>query len=136
MFCFLESIMMEIDHIAIYVSNLEVVKDFFIAYFRAEANEMYHNPKTGLRSYFLSFDNGCRIEIMSRPEVHETVFDEFRAGFIHLSFSVGGRKAVDTLTARLEEDGYVVLSGPRMTGDGYYESCIKGIENLLIEICE
>lgn len=127
---------MKIDHIAIYVNDLEAVKDFLIAYFHAVANEMYHNPRTGLRSYFLSFNGDCRVEIMARPEVRPALFEEFRVGYTHLSFSVGGKEAVDALTARLKGDGYEVLSGPRTTGDGYYESSVKGIENLVIEICE
>ena len=47
---------------------------------------------------------------------------------------LGSREAVDELTCRLGSDGYEVLSGPRTTGDGYYESCILGPENNLIEI--
>ncbi len=127
---------MKVDHIAIYVRNLEVVRQFFIDYFGAVSNEMYHNPRTGLRSYFLSFGSGCRVEIMARPEVCEVEFDEYRAGFIHLSFKAGGREMVDALTARLKADGYEVLSGPRTTGDGFYESCVKAVEGLMIEICE
>ena len=41
---------------------------------------------------------------------------------------------MDALTARLNADGYEVISGPRMTGDGYYESCIVAIEQNLIEL--
>lgn len=125
---------MRIDHIAVYVSDLESAKEFFIKYFDAVSNRMYHNPSTGFRSYFLSFDNGCRIELMNRPEVHETAFDEYRHGFSHLSFSAGSKKDVDRLTERLKTDGYDVLSGPRITGDGYYESCVKCFEKIIIEI--
>lgn len=126
-----------INHIAMYVADLELTKDFFIRYFDAKANEMYHNPRTGLRSYFLSFDgNDVSLEIMNRPDVLAQEKSVYRTGFIHLSFSVGGKEKVDELTDTLKIAGYKVLSGPRTTGDGYYESCIVGPEDNLIEIME
>lgn len=127
---------MKLDHIALYVFDLEQAKDFFTHYFNATANDMYHNPRTGLKTYFLSFTDGARLEIMQRPNVAPAPFDEFRQGYIHISFSVGSKENVDSLTRQLEGDGYKVLSGPRLTGDGYYESCVQGFENNLIEITE
>ena len=125
---------MKIDHIAIYVNNLEGAKDFFIKYFGGKPNELYHNPRTGLRTYILTFDDGARLELMTRPNMDDAKKSEFRTGFIHLSFAVGSKYAVDELTKTLLKDGYRVLSGPRTTGDGYYESCIEGFEGNLIEI--
>lgn len=127
---------MKLDHIAMYVNDLEAAKAFFTRYFGATSNEMYHNPRTGLKSYFLSFDNGARLEIMSRPEVVDESKKPFRTGYIHIAFSVGGKQQVDSITKRLQDDGYAVISGPRTTGDGYYESCIVGPEGNLIEITE
>ena len=103
-------------------------------YFNAAPNEMYHNKKTGFKSYFLSFDVGSRLEVMSRPGLAGKEENHLRCGYIHLAFSVGGKEAVDALTEKLQNDGYEVVSGPRTTGDGYYESCVKGPENNLIEI--
>lgn len=125
---------MRIDHIALYVCDLEGAKEFFETFFNSKANEMYHNPKTGLKTYFLSFDNGARLEIMQHPDVESSIFNKYRKGFIHLAFSVGSKEKVDSLTDELERHGYKVLSGPRITGDGYYESCIQGFEDNLIEI--
>lgn len=125
---------MRIDHIALYVHDLEGAKDFFRTFFNATANEKYYNPKTGLKTYFLSFDNGARLEIMHHPEIESSTFKNFRQGYIHLAFSVGSKEKVDSLTRQLEQHGYVVISGPRITGDGYYESCIKGFEDNLFEI--
>ena len=59
---------MKLDHMALYVFDLEQAKDFFIRYFNATANNMYHNPRTGLKTYFLSFTDGARLEIMQRPD--------------------------------------------------------------------
>ena len=127
---------MKIDHVALYVRDLDGAKDFFVKYFQALPSEQYHNPKTNFKSYFLSFDGGARLEIMTRPELHEQNHTHMRTGFIHLSFRVGNREMVDKLTSLLKTDGFEVVSGPRVTGDGYYESQIAGFEGNIIEITE
>ncbi len=119
-----------------YVQNLEAAKDFFVRFFGAHANEMYHNPRTGLKTYFLSFGDGARLEIMQHPDMTMTERALHRQGYIHLSFSVGGKEEVDRLTQTLAQAGYEVLSGPRTTGDGYYESCVLGPEGNQLEITE
>lgn len=109
-------------------------KRFFIKYFDAKAGERYYNPQTEFQSYFLSFDGGARLEIMQKPRVSNLRKELARIGLIHVAFSVGSREKVDELTKRLQEDGYKVISGPRVTGDGYYESCIFDVEDNQIEI--
>lgn len=123
---------MKIEHIGLFVSDLDAAKDFFIKYFCATASEKYINPNKGFSSYFLAFGDGSRIEIMTC----EGMNSQKALGNCHISFSVGGKDTVDELTARLKADGYVVADGPRTTGDGYYESCIVGIDGNLIEITE
>ena len=125
---------MRIEHIAMYVNDLERARDFFIKYFGAVSNAGYHNKNTGFRSYFLSFDEEARLEIMNSPGMQDAEKTSARTGFIHIAFSLGSREKVDELTAVLREDGFEVLSGPRTTGDGYYESCIVGVEGNQIEI--
>ncbi len=71
---------------------------------------------------------------MTRPDLPDQFDTQLRTGYIHLAFSVGSRDEVDSLTRQLEENGYEVVSSPRITGDGYYESCISGPEGNLIEI--
>lgn len=127
---------MYIEHIAMYVKDLEKTKDFFVKYFNAKANTGYHNKTTDFRSYFLSFDDGARLEIMNRPGMVECEKPLTKMGYIHIAFSLGSKEAVDRLTEQLRMDGYDVVSGPRTTGDGYYESCIIGIEGNQIEITE
>lgn len=117
-----------------YVMDLEKMKDFFVKYFNASTNEMYHNKSTNFKSYFLSFDDSSRLEIMTRPEVMDGDRNPVACGFIHMAMSVGSKEIVDSLTAKLKADNYEVVSGPRTTGDGCYESCILGPENNLIEI--
>ena len=126
--------MIRIDHTALYVNDLEGAKEFFIRYFDATSNEMYHNPRTGFRSYFLTFGDGARLEIMNKPQLRDDEKHVNRTGYIHLSFSVGSKEGVDALSARLNADGYAVIDGPRTTGDGYYECCVMGFEGNLIEI--
>ena len=125
---------MKIEHIAMYVNDLEAAKDFFVTYLDGIANELYHNKSTDFRSYFISFDDGARLEIMTKPEISDPAKDNARTGYAHVAFSVGSAEKVDELTALLKDDGYEVLSGPRTTGDGYYESCIVAVEGNQIEI--
>lgn len=125
---------MKIAHVAMYVNELEKARDFFVNYLEATSNEGYHNPKTGFRSYFLSFADGARLEIMTKPDLTDSGDFLNRFGYAHVAFSVGSQEKVDALTARLRADGYPVLSGPRITGDGYYESCILAVEGNQIEI--
>ena len=125
---------MKIEHIALYVEDLEETKNFFIKYLGAKANNGYHNPRTNFRSYFLSFEDGARLEIMQRPEMVNLPKEAARTGYAHIAFSVGSREKVDALTAELKADGYEVVSGPRITGDGYYESCIVAMEGNQVEI--
>ena len=128
---------MRIDHIALFCRDLEVMRQFFLDYFEAASNELYHNPRTGLRTYILSFTEGStRLELMQRPDVADADPSVAATGFIHVSFAVGSKRGVDLLTRRLADDGYPVVSGPRTTGDGYYESCILGPEGIQIEVTE
>lgn len=122
---------MNIEHVAMYVSDLEKAKAFFVHYFGAESNDLYHNPRTGFRSYFLRFEGGTRLEIMNKPGLEPA---SGGLGFAHIAFSMGSKEQVDALTARLKADGYTVASGPRTTGDGYYESCVLDSEGNQIEI--
>lgn len=126
---------MKINHVAIYTKNLEKSKEFYEKYFNAKSNDRYHNPKTGLQTYFLSFPGSdVRLEIMTRPELTDRNDKIMNEGFIHLAFSTGSKEEVDSLTKKLTEDGFRCLSGPRTTGDGYYESVVEDIDGNLIEI--
>lgn len=126
---------MKIEHTALYVSDLERARDFFVKYFGAVSNDLYHNTKTDFKSYFLSFDGGTRLEIMHRPEVSEKNAEP-RLGYAHIAFSVGSRENVNALTERLRADGFQISSEPRVTGDGYYESCVADFDGNIIEITE
>ena len=125
---------MKIEHIAMYVNDLEAAKDFFVRYFGGRSNAGYHNRTTDFRSFFISFDDGARLEIMKKPEMTDDRKVLDRTGYTHIAFSVGSMEKVDELTRRLQADGYTVTSGPRTTGDGYYESCVVAIEENLVEI--
>lgn len=125
---------MKIEHIAMYVNDLDKTKEFFEKYFDAKSNDIYHNKNTDFKSYFLTFDDGARLEIMNKPKMNDSEKSLVQTGFIHIAFSVGSKEKVYELTMELKRDGYAVISGPRTTGDGYYESCIVGIEGNQIEI--
>lgn len=125
---------MNIEHIALYVKDLEKSRNFYIKYFKAVCGEKYHNPKTGFQSYFLTFDGGTRLELMSIDNLPQCKNDTPRLGYMHIAFCAGSRSAVDDLTQRLEKDGFKVISQPRTTGDGYYESCVLDYDDNMIEI--
>lgn len=125
---------MKIEHVALYVHDLEGARTFFMKYLGAKSNEGYHNPRTDFRSYFLSFDGGARLELMNKPGMTDLPKALARTGYAHIAFSVGSKEKVDALTAELKAAGYEVIGVPRTTGDGYYESCILAIEQNQIEI--
>lgn len=129
-----EELRVRIEHVAMYVKDLERARDFFVTYLNGRSNSGYHNGKTGFRSYFIRFEDGARLELMNRPEMDDAPKTPARTGLVHIAFSVGGKERVDALTERLRADGYEVASGPRTTGDGYYESCVVGVEDNLIEL--
>ena len=125
---------MKIEHIALYVNDLERARDFFVRYLGGVPNAGYHNDRTGFRSYFLQFGDGARLELMCKPGMDDAPKPLARTGYAHIAFSLGSREAVDALTAALRADGYAVASGPRTTGDGYYESCVVAVEGNQIEL--
>lgn len=125
---------MKIEHVALYVDNLEAARDFFITYFNAKSNDRYHNAQTGFYSYFLSFEDGARLEIMKKLHIADMGNKTSRMGYAHIAFSVGSAEKVNQLTDKLRANGYTIISEPRTTGDGYYESCILDLEGNQIEI--
>ena len=125
---------MNIDHVALYVNNLEVEKNFFVKYFNAKASEKYTNFRNDFSSYFLDFDNGSRVEIMHRQSMIDPKKAKYRSGYHHVAISVGNRKAVDELTQIMEDDGIYIVAAPRMTGDGYYASIVADPEDNEIEL--
>lgn len=125
---------MNLEHVALYVDDLEATKVFYIRHFGATANNKYHNPRSGLQTYFLTFDGGARLEIMQRPGMSPRASGEHPLGYTHISFKLGSVEKVDQLTRELQEGGCPLLNGPRTTGDGYYESVLSDPEGNLIEL--
>ena len=126
-----------IEHVAIWTRNIERMREFYVAMLNGRSGPLYQNPRTGFRSYFVSFGEGARLELMSRPATR-TPGDPGAElpGYAHVAFRVGGREAVDLLVARLEAQGAAVVGRPRRTGDGYYEAVIEDPEGNRIELVE
>jgi lactoylglutathione lyase len=118
---------MKINHVAYWVKDLEKMKNFFLKYFNVESNEIYRN-KSGFSSYFLTFKDGGRIELMKKDDGYRS------ASYDHLAISVGSKDKVDSYTEIFKVDGYKIVGEPRTTGDGYYESVILDPEGNKIEI--
>lgn len=127
---------MRIEHLAIWCQDLEKMRDFYERYFAAKANHKYTNAR-GFSSYFLSFESGCRLELMqwAAVQISKNQADQQYLGLAHLCVQLGSQAAVDALTQQLQQDGYPLLSGPRLTGDGYYESCLLDPELNRLELC-
>ena len=125
---------MKIEHVALYVNDLEAARIFFVTWLNGRSNDGYHNKTTDFRSYFITFDDGSRLEIMTKPSLADLNKPLNRTGYVHIAFSVGNKEKVDELTEKLRSAGYEVVSDPRTTGDGYYESCVVAIEGNQIEI--
>ncbi len=122
---------MKIEHVAIWVKDLERMKQFYSYYFNMNYGKKYHNPLKNFTSYFLSFENGSRIEIMHQPEVFG---EKTKIGFAHLAISIGSKEKVLELTEKLRKDNYTIFDEPRTTGDGYFESVILDPEGNQIEL--
>jgi len=128
---------MRIEHIAIWVNDLEEMKNFYTKYFGMKCSEKYKNVKKGFSSYFLSFDSGARIEIMNRVDISKKIGKKgISNGLTHLALSVGGKAKVDEITELIRNNGFEIFGEPRTTGDGYYESVVMDPEGNHIEITE
>jgi lactoylglutathione lyase len=127
---------MRIEHLAIWTYNLERLRDFYMHYFDASSTEIYYNHSREFRSYFLLFDGECRLEIMEMPNVGKSKNDPLKnyIGLNHFAIRVGSKNEVDHLTESIRSDGYKVLSEPRTTGDGYYESVVFDPDGNRVEI--
>lgn len=127
---------MRIEHLALWTDDLERARRFYETHFGAQAGALYHNPRTGFRSYFLSFSTGARLELMQRPDVapRGTESGAETLGLAHFAVSLGNEATVDATTERLRAAGVRVLSAPRRTGDGYYESVVLDPDGNRIEL--
>jgi lactoylglutathione lyase len=128
--------LMQIEHLALWVQDLEQMKTFYLNYFDTTAGEKYTNPTNQFVAYFIYFGQGkTRLELMTRPDIQAGVGQRgFAMGLAHFAISVGGKEKVNALTERLRKDNYTIFSEPRTTGDGYYESVVLDPEGNYVEI--
>ena len=125
---------MKIDHVAMYVNDLEAEKNFFVKYFNAQAGSKYTNFRSDFSNYFLRFDDGSRLEIMTRNTSNDAQKVRYRTGFHHIAITVGDRKDVDDMMKKFDADGVIVVSGARTSGDGYYAAVVVDPEGNEIEV--
>ena len=128
---------MTLEHVAIWTNNLERLREYYTKYFGAVSNEKYINPEKKFESYFLSFESGARLELMTMidiPDNKNDTIEKQHLGIIHLAFGVDSMKDVDLKVAQLKNDGFRILSGPRKTGDGYYEFETLDPDNNRLEV--
>jgi catechol 2,3-dioxygenase-like lactoylglutathione lyase family enzyme len=125
---------MNIAHVAIWAKNLDAMKNFYTKYFKGVSNEKYINPVKQFESYFISFESGTKLELMSKQSVEKPVDAGERLGITHIAFKLGSKHAVLSLTERLRSDGFKVVGEPRTSGDGYFESVVLDVEGNRIEL--
>ncbi len=127
---------MKIEHLAIWTYNLEGLRNFYLHYFDASSSDVYHNHSREYQSYFLDFNGDCRLELMQMPNIPKSKNDPVKqfSGLIHFSIQTGSISRVKEITEELRKDGFKIVSEPRITGDGYYESVILDPDGNRVEI--
>lgn len=126
---------MNLNHIAVWAHDIELLKDFYCRWFNATAASEYHNPRRGLTSYFLSFPDGrAMLEIMNGPEITDIDASKKLRGYCHIAISLGSKDAVDKFTDRMRYNGVTIIGDPRTTGEGLYESVVADPEGNIIEL--
>lgn len=128
---------MTLEHVAIWTRDLEKLKKFYVKHFDGKPTEKYINPHKQFSSYFIRFQSGARLELMSRPDIAVNLNDSVEKqylGIIHLAFGVDSMEEVDRKAEELRAAGFQILSGPRKTGDGYYEFETLDPDNNRIEV--
>jgi lactoylglutathione lyase len=127
---------MKIEHIAIWTNQLETMRTFYVEYFNGRSNAKYTNPRTGFQSYFITFEDGARLELMQQDGKGDNpnTAEQQHLGLVHFAMSIGDETAVNHLTETLRQDGYPIIGEPRPTGDGYYESVVLDPDGNRIEL--
>ncbi|MGI9547016.1 MAG: VOC family protein [Flavobacteriaceae bacterium] len=128
---------MKLEHVAIWTEELERLKEYYVKYFDGKPNTKYKNAKKNFESYFLEFGSGARLELMKMPQIPENLNDTVQKqhlGIVHIAFGVANTQLVDKKADQLRADGFEILSGPRKTGDGYYEFETLDPDNNRLEV--
>lgn len=128
---------MTLDHVAIWTTHLEQMKDYYVKYFDGQTNEKYTNKEKLFESYFVTFDSGARLELMKMPGIPENLNDPLEKqhqGIIHLAFGMETMEKVSEKSIELAKDGFKIIREPRKTGDGYYEFETLDPDNNRIEV--
>jgi lactoylglutathione lyase len=124
---------MYIDHIAIWCNDYKALAAFYSKWFNGKCSDEYFNTKRNFKSVFVSFESACRLELMHIEGIENAVLSN-TIGLAHLAFRFSSKDAVNEQTERMKNAGVKCISNPRITGDGYYESCFEDPEGNLIEI--
>jgi catechol 2,3-dioxygenase-like lactoylglutathione lyase family enzyme len=125
---------MKIEHLTLWTTRLDAMRDFYLDHFDCSANAKYVNPASGFNSYFLTFSGGgTRLELMCNPGL--AIADTAPCtGYAHFAISLGSEERVSELTGMLRRKGVTIKAEPRRTGDGYFESVVSDPDGNLIEL--
>ncbi|MDO3386181.1 VOC family protein [Gilvimarinus sp. SDUM040013] len=126
---------MKIDHVAIYTANFERARHFYCDHFGFRAGERYQSASKPFESYFLEAESGARLELMWREGLEPRATNNGElTGISHIALNLGSQQAVVAMFERLQGAGCRVVSGPRQTGDGYFEACVYDLDGNRIEV--
>lgn len=127
---------MQLAHAALWTKDLDAASTFWEKYFNATVGETYFSKRrVGFESRFVTWpDSQLQIELMKGPWL-EDKHQQDTFGWDHIAITLGSKAAVEEMALRCEKDG-LLLSAPRMTGDGFYEAVIAMPDGTSIEIVE
>jgi lactoylglutathione lyase len=127
---------MQLEHFAIWTSQLDVLKDFYEKYFGGRAGAKYVDSTGRFSSYFITFPTGAKLEIMQLPEVQPRQHDQRYpvSGYTHMAFRVNTPDEVKILTQLLCQDGFKLEKPLQWTADGFYESAVFDPDQNIVEI--
>jgi lactoylglutathione lyase len=124
---------MRIAHIALWTRDLDMAAKFFETYFDATIGNPYHSKnRVGFVSRFVRLPGGdVQIELMTGPWVADASGES--VGWDHVAIALGSERAVLALAERCKVDG-CLKSGPRWTGDGFFEAVVVMPDGSPVEI--
>lgn len=125
---------MRIQHVALWTRDIEAAARFWADHFGARVGDRYESARRpGFVSRFVRLEGGAAIELMTGPWLAAAEPELEREGWAHIAVTVGSREMVRSLAERLQAAGLLV-SAPRLTGDGFFEAVARTPDGALVEI--
>jgi lactoylglutathione lyase len=125
---------MNIEHIGVVVSDLEKMKSFYESFFGGKSGNRYKNASKNFQSYFIEFDEGCRLELMKCLPDSNFEKGENTRGINHFTYEVSSQEEVDNKFRTASGFDVKIVENPRWSGLGDYVGTLLDPEGNKIEI--